>query len=85
MHRLSVRMLHSFSRSGETMLLRALAAHPMIHVVHDLAASNTPVEQQLASRIRFKGENSPLVAPPAVVNGTTAKGDAFATRLHFDF
>ena len=22
---------------------------------------------------------------PAVVNGTTAKGDAFATRLHFDF
>ena len=57
MHRLSVRMLHSFSRSGETMLLRALAAHPMIHVVHDLAATNTPVEQQLASRICFKGEN----------------------------
>lgn len=65
MHRLSVRMLHSFSRSGETMLLRALAAHPMIHVVHDLAATNTPVEQQLASRIRFKGENEIPADDPA--------------------
>ncbi|HLZ79728.1 MAG TPA: porin [Sphingomonas sp.] len=35
--------------------------------------------------IRFTGENSPLVAAPVSINGTTAKGDAFATRLHFDF
>lgn len=35
--------------------------------------------------IRFKGENSPLVVAPVAINGTTAKGDAFATRLHFDF
>jgi phosphate-selective porin OprO/OprP len=35
--------------------------------------------------IRFTGENSPLVAAPVVLNGTTAKGDIFATRLHLDF
>jgi phosphate-selective porin OprO/OprP len=35
--------------------------------------------------IRFKGENSPLVVAPVSVNGTTAKGDAFATRLQVDF
>ena len=35
--------------------------------------------------IRFTGQNSTLVAPPISINGTTAKGDAFATRLHLDF
>jgi len=35
--------------------------------------------------IRFKGYNSPLVVAPVAVNGTTAKGDALATRLQFDF
>jgi phosphate-selective porin OprO and OprP len=35
--------------------------------------------------IRFKGTNSPLVVAPVAVNGTTAKGDAFATRFQFDF
>jgi phosphate-selective porin OprO/OprP len=35
--------------------------------------------------IRFQGQNSPLVVAPVSINGTTAKGDAFATRLHFDF
>jgi phosphate-selective porin OprO/OprP len=35
--------------------------------------------------IRFKGTNSPLVVAPVAVNGTTAKGDAFATRLQVDF
>jgi phosphate-selective porin OprO/OprP len=39
----------------------------------------------LFNYIRFKGENSPLVVAPLLTNGTTAKGDAFATRLHFDF
>lgn len=39
----------------------------------------------LFNYIRFKGENSPLVATPASIFGTTAKGDAFATRLHVDF
>jgi len=34
--------------------------------------------------IRFKGTNSPLVEQPEL-NGTTARGDAFATRLHLDF
>lgn len=68
MHTLSVRMLQSFSRSGETMLLRALAAHPMIHVVHDLAATNTANEQKLASRIRFDGETE-IPADDPVLEG----------------
>ena len=44
-----------------------------------------PYTKVMFNYIRFKGENSPLVAAPAIVNGTTAKGEAFATRLHFDF
>ena len=35
--------------------------------------------------IRFKGTNSPLVVAPVATYGTTAKGDAFASRLQFDF
>ena len=35
--------------------------------------------------IRFTGLNSPLTAAPVAINGTTAKGDVFATRLHLDF
>jgi len=50
-----VYMLNSFSRSGETMLLRALAAHPMIRVAHDLNARNSRLEQALVGRIRNEG------------------------------
>jgi phosphate-selective porin OprO/OprP len=35
--------------------------------------------------IRFHGQNSPLVRTPATRFGTTAKGDALATRLQVDF
>ena len=44
-----------------------------------------PNTKILFNYIRFKGTNSPLVIAPVAVNGTTAKGDAFATRLQFDF
>ncbi|ARS27147.1 porin [Sphingomonas sp. KC8] len=44
-----------------------------------------PYTKLMFNYIRFKGENSPLVVAPTIVNGTTAKGEAFATRLHFDF
>ncbi|MBL0116907.1 MAG: hypothetical protein IPP45_16880 [Sphingomonadales bacterium] len=44
-----------------------------------------PNTKILFNYIRFKGTNSPLVVAPVLVNGTTAKGDAFATRLQFDF
>jgi phosphate-selective porin OprO/OprP len=43
-----------------------------------------PYARILFNYIRFKGTNSPLVASP-LVDGATAKGDAFATRLQFDF
>ncbi len=39
----------------------------------------------LFNYIRFSGQNSPLVVAPVAVNGTTEKGEAFATRLHLDF
>lgn len=39
----------------------------------------------LFNYVRFKGLNSPLVVAPVAINGLTAKGDAFATRLHIDF
>lgn len=42
-----------------------------------------PHARILFNYIRFKGTDSPLVSP--LVAGTTAKGDAFATRLQFDF
>lgn len=38
----------------------------------------------LFNYIQFRGSNSPLVVLP-LVNGTTARGEAFATRLQFDF
>jgi phosphate-selective porin OprO/OprP len=41
--------------------------------------------KMLFNYIRFEGQNSPLVVAPVAINGTTAKGDAFATRLHIDF
>jgi len=44
-----------------------------------------PNTRFIVNYIRFKGYNSPLVVAPVAVNGTTAKGDALATRLQFDF
>ena len=44
-----------------------------------------PNTKILFNYIRFKGTNSPLVVAPVAVNGTTAKGEAFATRFQFDF
>lgn len=35
--------------------------------------------------IHLKGTNSPLVAAPATVNGTTVKGDTYAMRMQWDF
>lgn len=49
---LRVAHLASLARSGETMLLRALDAHPRVHVVHDLRASNTGPEQRLYRLLR---------------------------------
>jgi len=44
-----------------------------------------PHVRYLFNYIRFTGTNSPLVAAPASVFGTTAKGDAYAMRLQLDF
>jgi len=44
-----------------------------------------PNTRFIVNYIRFKGNNSPLVVAPVAINGTTAKGDALATRLQFDF
>jgi hypothetical protein len=49
-----LRIVHlaSLARSGETLLLRALAAHPQVHVVHDLRAVNTGADQALYRLLR---------------------------------
>lgn len=44
-----------------------------------------PNVRYIVNYIRFKGTNSPLVAAPVTVNGTTAKGDAYAMRMQLDF
>lgn len=50
----SLRIVHlaSLARSGETLVLRALAAHPQVHVVHDLRAVNTAADQALYRLLR---------------------------------
>ena len=49
---LRVVQLGALARSGETLLLRALAAHPQVHVVHDLHAVNHPADQALYHFLR---------------------------------
>ncbi|MEW4528559.1 hypothetical protein [Maioricimonas sp. JC845] len=39
--------LASMARSGETLLLRTLAAHPRVHVVHNLSEQDSPEDLQL--------------------------------------
>lgn len=50
----TLRIVHlaSLARSGETLVLRALAAHPQVHVVHDLRAINTEADQALYRLLR---------------------------------
>ena len=52
------------------------------------AAANwylNPNTKLIFNYIRFHGSNSPLVVAPVSTNGTTAKGDAVAARVQFDF
>lgn len=49
-----LRVVHmaSLARSGETLMLRTLAAHPAVHVVHDLHPTNTKQETRLFALLR---------------------------------
>jgi hypothetical protein len=49
---LRIAHMASLARSGETMLLRAWQAHPQVHVVHDLRATNTDAEHRLYRLLR---------------------------------
>ena len=52
------------------------------------AAANwylNPNTKLIFNYIRFQGSNSPLVVAPVARNGTTAKADAIAARVQFDF
>ncbi len=69
-----------------------LTDHNLSSANHDAHAFTAALNWYLTSNvkllfnyIRFEGQNSPLVAAPVSINGTTAKGDAFATRLNIDF
>jgi len=46
------RIVHiaSMARSGETLLLRTLAAHPRIHIVHNLLRHDTQQDLHSADR-----------------------------------
>lgn len=48
-------LMDSFSRSGETLLLRCLNAHSRLRAVHDLAAQNTKAENDMFAAIRQEG------------------------------
>jgi len=50
---LQILQLGSMARSGETLFLRTLAAHPQVHVVHDLRPTNTPAETRLFNLLRL--------------------------------
>lgn len=69
--------------------LTDLGFSPLSHKAHTLTgAANwylNPNLKLMFNYIRFEGDNSPLALAPAIINGTTAKGDVFATRLHIDF
>jgi len=69
--------------------LTDLALSPLDHNAHAVTGALnwyfTGNLKLLFNYIRFTGRNSPLVAAPVSINGTKAKGDAFATRLHLDF
>ena len=49
-----LRIVHlaSLARSGETLMLRTLAAHPALHVVHDLHPTNSEAETRLFQLLR---------------------------------
>jgi len=49
-----LRVVHmaSLARSGETLMLRTLAAHPAVHVVHDLHPTNSDAETKLFQLLR---------------------------------
>lgn len=61
--RLQIRQLGSMARSGETLFLRSFAAHPQVHVVHDLLPTNTAAETRLFSLLRLWPANEIDRAP----------------------
>lgn len=65
--------MHSFSRSGETLLLRCLNAHPNIHVVHQINAEDKPEDIALHNFLKDYKEKvipheHPLVEEASVKN-----------------
>jgi hypothetical protein len=54
--RIPVFHMSSFSRSGETLLLRCLAAHPDIEVVHQIAAHDTAEDTALFEHLAARAE-----------------------------
>ena len=73
----------------DTLDLTDLGLSPLKRRAKSLtAAANwylNPNTRLVFNYIRFEATNSPLVAAPVQLNGTKAEGDAFATRLQFDF
>jgi hypothetical protein len=79
--------LASLARSGETLVLRALAAHPQVHVAHDLLPANTAAETRLFQLLRvWPGPTLPRAAVPELgpqVEVIVVKQGVFAPRAPF--
>ncbi|MFY9511712.1 MAG: hypothetical protein WAQ05_12150, partial [Rubrivivax sp.] len=68
-----LRIVHmaSLARSGETLLLRTLAAHPALQVVHDLHPTNSAEETRLFQLLRVWPQATlPRDAAPQLRPGT---------------
>lgn len=74
----------SLARSGETLVLRTLAAHPAVHVVHDLYAGNTPKETRLFQLLRvWPLEELPRAAAEVSAELLLVKQGVFAHRAPY--
>ncbi len=66
----------SLARSGETLMLRTLSAHPAVHVVHDLHPTNTEHEARLFALLRVW----PLPTLPRAAAGVTDSSEVLLVK-----
>lgn len=78
--------LNSYSRSGETLVMRALSVHPKVQIVHDLYQKNSEAENDLFRLIRDENVQE-IPADHALIQGREVVSDTVfvlknATWLH---
>lgn len=73
---MDVKIFHmaSFSRSGETLLLRCLDAHPQIEVVHQVREPDTPEDMALFRHLMTRRDTTMPSDDPLLAHRTLAPG-----------